>query len=378
MGDERRTRLVRWRLILGTDADPVLGDGAGLDAGETACDGALEYLYDREYAGRNVRRADRGGSLDSSQLTVPEWINQIHTLFPRKTVERLEKDAVERYGLEEMVTRPEVLRRVRPNMTLAKAVLRTRHLMNEEVLAEARRLVRRVVDELMERLARPLRSPFFGALDPRHRSNFRIARNFDPRTTIRRNLRHWDPEARRIFIEKPCFVSRVRRHADRWRFILLVDQSGSMLGSVIHSAVTAAIFFSLPHMRTHLCLFDTEVADITAECTDPVATLMKVQLGGGTDVGRALEYAASLVDAPQRTMVVLVSDFVDAGPADRLLGVTRRLVESGVRVLGLAALDPEARPDYDRGVAARMAEAGVHVAAMTPSELAEWVAEKVR
>ncbi len=365
-------RRVRWRLILGAASQDVLG---GLsDAEGQGQDRALGYLYDREYGpNRNVRADDRAGGLGESVLGVPDWINMVHELFPRRTVERLERDA-----LEEMVTNPELLARAEPSQTLLKAVLRTKHPMNQEVLAMARQLVRRVVDELMERLARQVHAPFVGALDRRRRSPLKVANNFDARTTIRRNLKRYDPKARRLTIETPYFYSRVRRQADRWQLIILVDESGSMLDSVIHAAVTASIFVGVTSLRTSLCIFDTAVVDLSADCADPVETLMKVQLGGGTDIGGALSYAASLVDDPRRALVVLITDFYEGAPLERLLSAARGLLESGVTLLGLAALDEGANPTYDHDIAGRLVQLGAHAAAMTPGELADWVAEKVR
>ena len=373
-----RSRLVRWRLVLGESAEESLG--CGLDGEEQARDRALGFLYDREYTpGRNVRRSgDRSGSLDPSSLTVPDWINQVHELFPKKTIERLEKDALERYQLQEMVTNPEVLQRAEPSQTLLKAIMHTKHLMNQKVLEMARTLVRRVIEQLMEKLSRPLQQPFQGAMDRRRRSHLKIAKNFDAETTIRRNLAHFDPESQRLFIRTPYFFSRVRRHVDRWQIIVLVDESGSMADSVIHSAVTAAVFFGIRSIRTHLVLFDTEVVDVTEHCSDPVETVMKVQLGGGTDIGRALHYAAGLVENPRRTIVILITDFYEGAPADRLLSTAKKLLESGVTLLGLAALDDRAEPNYDRAMAEKFVAMGAHVAAMTPGELAEWVAQKVR
>ncbi|MUG95659.1 VWA domain-containing protein [Scytonema sp. UIC 10036] len=160
--------------------------------------------------------------------------------------------------------------------------------------------------------------------------------------------------------------------------VCLHDESGSMLDSVIHAAVTAAIFFGLKQVRTHLCLFDTSVVDVTEECSDPVETIMKVQLGGGTDIGQALTYAASLVDNPRNTIVILITDFYEGAPVQQLLTTTKHLVESGVTLLGLATLDEQANPDYDRNIAQQMVNLGAHVAAMTPGELAQWVAQKIR
>ena len=372
---EIRARQARWRLMLGSGAEDVLG---GLPSEEwEQREAALAYLYDREYRkGRNVRGAPGPGSLDESQLTVPDWINAVHELFPARVVERIEQDALNRYQIEEMVTNPDLLRRAQPSQTLLKAVLRTKHLMNQEVLSLARTLVRRVVEELMEKLAREIRTPFVGTVN-RRRSFLKIAKNFDVDATIRRNLKNFDPDTGRLYIKEAFFHSRIRRHVDRWQIIILVDESGSMMDSVIHSAVTAAIFFGIKSLRTHLVLFDTSVVDVTDQCTDPVETLMKVQLGGGTDIGQALTYAATLVDNPRRTIVVLITDFYEGAPRQQLLTATRRLTESGVSLLGLAALDSNAKPNYDREMAEQMVRLGAHVAAMTPGELAEWVAEKV-
>jgi Mg-chelatase subunit ChlD len=374
---EQEKRRLRWRLLLGESTEDLLGD---LSAEWQDRETAIGYLYDRENADRNIRKdqQDRAGSLDPSNLNVPDWINAVHELFPQKTIERLEKDALERYHLEEMVTNPDLLARVQPSATLLKAVLRTKHLMNQAVLEMARELVRKVVEQLMEKLARSVQSPFLGSINRQQRSYLKVAKNFDARTTVRRNLRNYNPDRQQLVIETPYFNSRIRRQADKWQMIILVDESGSMLDSVIHAAVTAAIFFGVKSLKTHLCLFDTSVVDVTADCTDPVETLMKVQLGGGTDIGGALNYATTLVENPRRTIVVLITDFYEGAPIDRLLSVTKQLTESGVHLLGLAALDEQANPNYDRDLAQQMVNLGAEVGAMTPGELAAWVAEKVK
>jgi hypothetical protein len=374
-----RESLIRWRLVLGSDAEQGLG--CGLEGVEAQRDQALGFLYNREYGSRrNVRQksADRRGGQEESQLNVPDWINAVHTLFPRRTIERIEKDALERYQIQDLVTNPDLLARAQPSQTLLKAILHTKHLMNQEVLALARTLVRKVIEQLLEKLARPVRSVFLGAVDRRRRSHMKVAKNFDARTTLRRNLAHYDPESKRLFIRTPYFYSRVRRQTDRWQVIVVVDESGSMVDSVIHAAVTAAIFVGIQSLRTHPILFDTSVVDVTDQCADPVEAIMKVQLGGGTDIGGALAYASQLVDNPRRTIVVLITDFYEGAPIERLLSVTKHLIESGVTLLGLAALDERAEPNYDRGTAERMVALGAHVGAMTPGELAEWVAQKVR
>jgi len=369
---------LRWRLVLGEAADDALGGRASLDADELASDAALAWLYDRGTGDDTERDLhQRQAGLGPSSLTVVEWISDVHRLFPKETIERLERDAVETYAIHEVVTNPEVLRRIEPSETLLRAVLHTKHLMNPEVLAMARELVAKVVRQLMEKLARTLRKALYGART-RRRSNLRSAANFDAKATIRRNLDAWDPKTKRLLIRRPLFLSRVRRTFDRWQVIVLVDESGSMLGSVIHAAVTAACLWGLPSVKTHLCIFDTEVVDLTPQVTDPVEVLMKVQLGGGTDIGKAVAYGASLVESPRRTIFVVISDFFEGGSRATLIGRVRELCAQGVTVLGLAALDEQANPAYDRELARELVQVGAHVGAMTPGQLVSFIAEKVK
>ena len=365
--------LTRWRLLLGEAGQPALG---GLSGEVLAADTALAWLYGRDADA--IARGERGAGLEPSQLSTPDWINTIHELFPKEVIERLESDAVELYGIDEVVTNLEVLERIEPSESLLRAVLHTKHLMNPDVLAAARRLVAEVVRQIMDKLSTEVRQAFSGARDRRRRSMLKVARNFDFKRTVQGNLHRWDPQRGKLFLETPIFMSRVRRHMERWDICLLIDQSGSMVDSVIHSAVMAACLWNLPGMRTRLVAFDTEVVDLSSDVSDPVELLMKVQLGGGTDIAKAVGYAQSLVENPQRTVVVLVSDFYEGGDSRELVRRTRTLVQSGVTVLGLAALDSSANPAYDKEMAARLVREGAHVGAMTPGQLAAWLAEKVR
>ncbi|GLY92805.1 VWA domain-containing protein [Actinoplanes sp. NBRC 103695] len=370
--------LERWRLVLGKPASamgPLGADGAARDA-------ALDWLYgrDEDHDRRDVRQGaattGREGGDGPSLLTTVDWLHDINRLFPRETIERLQRDAVERYEINDIVTDPAVLETIEPNPSLLRAVLQTKHLMNPEVLRLARRIVEAVVRDLLAKMATEVRAAFTGAR-ARRPSRWKQARDFDITRTLRANLGHYRPEERRLYIETPHFFSRTRRHVEQWQVILLVDQSGSMVDSVIHSAVTAACLWGLPGVRTHLIAFDTEVVDLTSEVDDPVELLMKVQLGGGTDIARAVRYGASLIERPGRTIVALISDFYEGGSRSDLIRTVREMVDQGTRVLGLAALDEQANPSFDRDMAQSLADVGASVGAMTPGELAAFVAEQV-
>ena len=362
----------RWRLVLGKSAAEELEQ---LDADDLARDAALDWLYDRDES--NAERGIRGADLAESQLSVPKWIDDVHRLFPKDTVERLERDAVEEYGIHEVVTNPEVLARIEPSETLLRAVLLTKHLMNDDVLALARELVRKVVAQLVEALAKEIRTAFSGARN-RRRSRMKMLRNFDPRGTIKANLKHFDRGSRRLFIRDPLFWSRRKRHGEQWQVIVIVDQSGSMVSSVIHAAVTASCLVGLPAIKTHLLAFDTNVVDFTNQTADPVELLMKVQLGGGTDIAKAVRYAQQLVENPARTVIVLITDLFEGGDAADLVRCVKTLCGQGARFVTLAALDETASPNYDKELGAQLVKVGASVGAMTPNQLVGYLVDVLR
>ena len=375
MSDSDDLRNRRWRLVLGRPAEPL----CGLGAGDRRRDAALDYLYGRESeGGGRGSSGGRDGSPEGSGLMTPtDWINEVHDLFPRSVAEKLADDALNRYGLTEIITSEEALERVTPSIGLVRAILNTKDLMDPGVLAKARLVVDRVVRDLLEQLARPVRNPFTGPKDRNRRSRVAIAANFDARATLRANLKHYDAATGQLVIAEPLFHSRVRRQQDRWQVVICVDQSGSMADSVIHSAVTASIFHGIGSLRTHLVAFDTEVADLSDQVADPVEVLMGVQLGGGTDIGRAVGYAAQLLDSPRRAIVVVISDFFEGTSEENLAAAVAGLVGSGAKVLCLGALTTSGRASYNPATVARLVALGAEFAVMTPDRLAEWVAEVI-
>lgn len=391
--DPRVDKAMRWRLVLGSFADDHLGAAAVAAAGArapepdpaAAPDGAaslaqrlaeaepleqaLAYLYDREFAQRAHRQA---GAAPGAGVAVPTWLGQVRRLFPREASQVIERDALVRYGLTELVTDPRILRDTEPTLDIARAILQFKHLMPPDVLAAAREVVRRVVDQLAETLGAQCRPALAGGYDPYAPPPRRSARNVDWPRTIRRNLARWDGERRRLGVDRVSFRHRQRSHG-RWRVIIAVDQSGSMLDSLIHSAVMAAIFAALPSVSAHLLLWDTRVVDVSEHVRDPLEVLMGSQLGGGTELLPALERCAALVTEPDRTILVVVSDWVLFRDHEACLRLAGELHEAGVRCLGLCALDTDARPVYDEAFARQLAGRGWRVAALTPSKLAEQV-----
>jgi hypothetical protein len=300
--DERQIeQAMRWRLILGKFADDRLGygrlggaaavqrgggltgDGVGALLGEAMhLESPLEYIYDREHAKRMHRQAGGGGG---GGLTVPAWLSRVRSLFPQEAVHVMEGDALMRYGMKELVTDAEIMRNAEPSEDLLKAILQFKHLMTGEVVEAAREVVKAVVDQLAEKLKKECQSALHGVMDPEQRPPQRTFRNTDWRKTIRRNLKNWDGERERLVVDR-IFYKHRQRNRSQWRIIVAVDQSGSMTDSLIHSAVMAAIFASLPSVEVHLVLWDHRVMDVSKMASDPLEVLMSCQLGAGRTCSR--------------------------------------------------------------------------------------------
>ena len=358
--------LERWRLVLGEPAQSAM-PLSGRQALEM--DQVLDFLYRRE-AGQDEYQ-DTGGT-GESQLTIPEWLHRVRTLFPQKTAQVLERHALDRYQMQELLTDPEILERMEPNQALLETILSLKPQMSGPVLAVARRIAARVAEELTRRMQLDFRKSLLGRLRRDLSSPVPSMRNLDVKKTIRRNLSHYDLENRRLVLERVYFSGRVKRY-NQWRIIMAVDESGSMADAVIHSAVMAGIFSRMPMVDTRLVIFDTQVVDLSDHAGDPVETLMSVQLGGGTDIAGAMNYCQSLITTPHRTIVILVSDLCEGGPVANLYKVCGDILESGAKLTALTALDRNANPMYNRTVASVLAGMGAFVGALTPEQLGNYI-----
>ncbi|WP_182084156.1 VWA domain-containing protein [Aureimonas sp. ME7] len=373
--------LRRWRLVLGRFADRSMG--ACCSGADLRRDRALERIYGEGYRRRGIRldggRKSPRGSNEPPRMTMPEWFGEMRELFPQGVLDIVKTDALARFGMTEILDDAKALAELEPDPAILASLLAHRGRSDPAVEAKIRQVAKRVVEELTRRLRLQTSRALSGARRRGATTGLKgSARDLAFRETIRRNLRNWDAERQALVVEHLRFHAAMRRHLP-WRIVLCIDQSGSMATSLIYSAVMAAILSQLPAVDVKLVLFDTAIVDLSDRVGDPVDVLMSVQLGGGTDIGRALSYCeARHVATPERTLLVLVSDFCEGASLGALLATTRRLAGARVKLLGLAAIDEEAKPSYDRDTAERLVEAGMEIAALTPEHFAQWVAGHMR
>ena len=357
----------RWRMLLGEPAaDPL---GVTLESGDREMDAALAALYDagEPEEGSGNRRY---GALGSSAPKVARWLGDIRRYFPTSVVQVMQRDAVERLNLASMLLEPELLDSVQPDVHLVATLVSLNRVMPETTKRTARMVVGKVVTEIERRIANQTRTAVTGALSRANRARRPRLADVDWNTTIRRNLDHYLPEHRTVVPVRLIGYGRASRAHSR-DVIVAVDQSGSMAESLVYAAVFGATLASIRSVRTSLVAFDTDVADLTDLLADPVEVLFGCQLGGGTDLNRALAYCQSLVTRPAETLLVLISDLFEGGVPGEMVRRVAELRRDGVTVIVLLALADSGAPAYDHDHAAALAALGVPVFACTPDRFPE-------
>lgn len=368
-------RLRRWRLVLGGGEADGLGGGAGegselkLSIEDRRMDDALGGLYDAE---NTSRRAGLGGSAPK----VARWLADLREFFPSSVVRVMQEDAIERLNLTQLLFEPEMLESVEPDVNLVGTLLTLKGVMPAKAKDAARAVVRKVVDDLTKRLEEPTRAAVTGSLN-------RAQRNFRPRpseidwdATIRKNLKNYLPDKNTVIPER--LVGHGRKRRSLRDIVLCLDQSGSMASSVVYAGVFGAVLASLPAVDTRVVVFDTEVVDLSEDLDDPVDVLYGIQLGGGTDINRALSYCQSIITRPEQTILVLISDLYEGGNEREMLARARTLKDAGVNVIALLALSDDGSPSYDHGVARAFASMQIPAFACTPDHFPALMAAAIR
>lgn len=367
---DNNTAQRRWRLALGRYANKQLG---GLSKQDAGMEQALDYLYGREYEKRGVHFNKGPGSLDPTQMSAINWLGKARSLFPESVFKVLQEHALDKYELTELLNDTKTLEALEPNQEALKVLLSFHGRAKPEVKDKLREIANSVILDIVKQLKANIERAFSGQRNRFLRSNLASSANFDWRKTLQLNLKTYDPDRKRIIAEQLRFNSRQRRHLP-WRIILCVDQSGSMTDSIIHSAVMAAILSGLPGVSVKMVLFDTSVIDVSDKLTDPLDTLLSVQLGGGTNIGQAVSYCEQFVEDPERTVFTLITDFCEGASPRALFASIARLAEARVTMLGITALDDTNTDFFDEHTASKAAALGMNVGAMTPDKFADWLA----
>ena len=357
-------RLRKWRLILGKKADPA-GESQ-LEGEAQGMDEVLEALYDTE----------RRGGLGSSSPQVNRWLGDIRRYFPSPVVQVMQKDAMDRLGLQQMLLEPELLESVEPDVNLVATLLSLNKVMPAKTRQTAREVVAKVVERLEKKLRNPMREAIEGSISRALRNRRPRFKEIDWNRTIRLNLKHYQEEHQTIIPEQ--LIGHGRKGQSLRHIILLIDQSGSMATSMVYAGVLGAVMASLRSVKTRLVVFDTSVVDLSDQLSDPVELLFATQLGGGTDINKAMAYAETLITNPADTILVLLSDLYEGGNEEEMLRRVGSIKGSGVQFITLLALSDQGAPMYDKSVAGKFSQLGIPAFACNPDLFPDLMASAIK
>lgn len=360
MEDQQQIR--KWRMILGGQQD---GTGHVLSGADLQMDKAMEALYDNE----------RKGGLGPSSPNVARWLGDIRSFFPNTVVQVMQKDALKRLNLTQMLFEKETLETIEADVHLVATLMTLSRVIPDKTKDTARMVVRKVVDELMKKLAQPTQQAIIGSLNRSIRNRRPRHNEINWHATIQKNLRHYQPEYKTVIPETRIGFGRKRTSLKD--VVLCIDQSGSMGTSVVYSGIFGSVMASIPAIRTRMVVFDTAVADLTEELTDPVELLFGVQLGGGTDIHAALTYCQQVITKPMDTVLVLITDLYEGGSEEGMRKRASELVAAGVQVIVLLALNDDGAPMYDHRNAQFFSDLGIPVFACTPDKFPELMAAAI-
>lgn len=352
--------LRKWRMILGGEEND--GTGYALKDIDLQIDKTLQALYD----------AERTGGLGPSSPNVSRWLGDIRTYFPNTVVKVMQQDALKRLNLTSMLLEKEMLENVEPDVHLVATLMTLSRVIPAKTKDTARQVVRKVVEDLMKRLAQPTQQAIAGSLNRSTRNRRPRHNEINWHRTILKNLQHYQPDYKTIIPETRIGYGKRRRSMKD--VVLCIDQSGSMGTSVIYSGIFGAVMASIPAIQTRMVVFDTNVVDLTDELDDPVELLFGVQLGGGTDINRALTYCQQVTQRPADAVLVLITDLFEGGDNQEMRKRAKALMEAGVQVVVLLALNDEGAPSYDHGNAEFLASLGIPVFACTPDKFPDLMA----
>ena len=363
----KEEKLRRWRLVLGEKASE--STGLSLEGDDLQMDKTLEALYGSTGSGKK-------GGLGKSSPNVSRWLGDIRTYFPKSMVKIMQRDALKRLNLTSMLTEPEMLEEVEADVQMVANLMTLSRVIPEKTKDTARQVVRKVVDELIKKLNSPMQQAITGSLNKATKNKRPRHNEIDWNSTIRKNLKHYQKEYKTIIPETR--IGYGRRRTALKDIVLCIDQSGSMGTSVVYSGIFGAVMASIPAVKTKMVVFDTSVVDLTEDLKDPVELLFGVQLGGGTDINKALGYCKQITDRPADTILLVVTDLYEGGNQTEMRKKFRSFVSAGMQVIVLLALNDDGSPSYDRGNAAFLADLGIPVFSCTPDLFPELMANAIQ
>ncbi len=346
------------------DAEPA--EEIVLDEQNQRMDRALSLVYNNT-ENKLLRR---------SKLRLNDWLRDIRELFPSQQTLFLQKEAIDRLGIDSLIFEKEIIESLVPDVALIRTILELKDQISPDRYDVVRQLIRRFADEIEEKIIWKLQNTLAQQFEKGDPTDFPKKNEIDWPKTIRKNLKYFQPDLETIMLKRK-FGYQKKRHGYP-KIYLMVDSSGSMMESMITSAIIGSILSQIRTIETKLILFDHQVVDLTDHLVDAVDLLLHIQMGGGTNIRMALDYAEQSINEPAETYIFLISDLYDNQDDDGVLTRVLALKNDGVEIHCILALqdDPARSPfRYNKELAHALTQNDVPCYAASPDQFPDMLAE---
>jgi hypothetical protein len=356
--EEISDALKRWKLVLGED--PVSSEPIPLNKEEEKLDEIMSFLYTEE-------SDQKTGS--GRKPTVSKWLGEIKELFPPNIVHILQRDVLAKIDLNKILKESDLIEMLEPDVETAGIILSLKNNLDENAKRAAEIYINKLVEKLIKKLKFPIEKSIRGAKNKTKSTNRPLQKDIDWHKTIKANLRNYQPNLETVILEK--FKGWENKSRILQEIFLVVDLSGSMAGSAIYSGICAHILSKIPSIQTRIIVFDTDVLDLTNLIDEPVKLLLGMNLGGGTDIRKAIKFTKLKINNPSNSILILISDLEEGGSIPGLLEEIKLLKHSGVHIISITGLDESGNHYFSKNVAQSFSKLGITPFACSPEAIPE-------
>lgn len=347
----------KWRLILGPDSDPESLEE--LDSDIKNIDSSLSLLYDKT----------ENNLLRRSRVKLNEWLGDIRNLFPRDKTIFLQKEAIEKFKINELLFEEETFSNLTPDLELIKTILNLKDQIPDERLEDVKSLVKEFAADIERKIAWNIQNSVYSNLSKSDPTYYPYRRFIDWKKTIKRNLKYYQPDLDAIVIQR--LYGHNIKSSGLPEVFLVVDSSASMSDSVIYSSIIASILAHIRTIETSLIIFDNGFVDLTDQLDDIIKLLFNIQLGGGTDIKKALRFTQTKIKNPDQSYIFLISDLYDNYNDATLFDLIRHMKDDRITIHCMLSMDQKGKLSFNKPLVNRLTDYEIPCYAASPDTFGE-------
>jgi Mg-chelatase subunit ChlD len=353
----------KWRLILGKYSKENLNQNITKE--QQNIETLLDTVYDNEYTKNKQMYGTK-----SNGITIIETINKVKNILNQETINKIALDAFEEYGIYELITDKNYIKNIKPDINLLKNLIMYKNYTKTEEQEKIKYMIKKIANEIKLKMLKNIDLSSVGTTNKTISTKYQKSKNIDINKTIKTNIKNYNQEQKKLYIENIYFYPNKAIKKTK-NIILIVDCSGSMIKSLIYSAIISSIFYNINHINIKIILFDTRIVDLSQIKQDPIEILLNVTLGGGTDISKALKYSQKLIKNKQYTEIIMITDLFSEEKT--MLKEFENIKSMVNKILILTGIEDDGKTYYNNNIAKKLEKLNISVKSYTVKQLVNYI-----